>query len=189
MLASFNSLDSVAPDEHVLVNASLAAATDLFPAYLAGAIRRIPHPSSKNVLVAAISITFPAAAFTSKIRCQMALMVTDNKVQRIAKELFGAELEINAGLRYVCLSASTKVLPNPLLTLQGCRLDVISTIFGEETACAITASPLYQEDIRQGHDYTDCVSMVISHQAADGATLYVSLGLMRGNEIRDKLYG
>ncbi len=119
----------------------------------------------------------------------MALMVTNNKVQRIAKELFGAELEINAGLRYVCLSAETKVLPNPLFTLQGCRLDVISPMFGDETACAIMASLLYQEDIKQGHEHTDCVSMVISHQAVDGATLYVSLGLMEGNEIRDKLYG
>ncbi|KAM4063368.1 hypothetical protein HRG_013901 [Hirsutella rhossiliensis] len=178
-----------AENEHVLVNASLANATRLFPRDLSNGIKRNHDPIDGNVLAAAISMTFPNAPFTEKFGCQMALEVTDDKVQHLARELFEVRLETRAGLRYVCFAGGcSKILPNPKFTFQGCRRNVILSTFGSDISNAITASPLYQDETRQWRDSTDCVSMVISHQAHDGALIFVSLGLWEGIQIRKKLY-
>lgn len=184
----YPSLDYVAEDKHVLVNASLAAAIGLFPSYLASAIRRIPDPRNENAWVAAISMTFPSPPFIDRFGCQIALEVTENKVQHIAKELFDAHLETTAGLRYFRLPSGAKILPNPKSTLRGCRYDSISPMFGLEISGAIIAGPVHQDDIKKGNDSADCVSMVISHQANDGAVIYVSLGLLEGTQIKEKLF-
>jgi hypothetical protein len=134
-------------------------------------------------------MTFPNAPFTDKFGCQMALEVTDDKVQHLAWELFGVRLETRAGLRYICFAdSSSKILPNPKFTLQGCPRNIISSTFGLEMTNAITTSPIYQDDARQCREGTDCVSMVISHQAQDAAVIYVSLGLWEGARIKKKLY-
>lgn len=119
----------------------------------------------------------------------MALDITDNKVEHIAKELFDVHLETTAGLRYVYLPGGAKVLPNPKLTLRGCRYDIISSVFGPHASSAIAASPTYQDDIKQGRDRTGCVSMVISHRALEGAIIFASLGPREGTLIGDRLYG
>ena len=187
--SSVDSSDRFAEDEHVLVNASLAEATRLLPRDLFNAIKRNPDPKNENTLVAAISMTFPYAPFTDKFGCQMALEVTDDKVQHLAWELFGVRLETRAGLRYVCFTdGGSKILPNPKFTLQGCRRHIISSTFGPEMSNAIATSPLYQEDARQWRDCTDGVSMVISHQAHDGAIIFASLGLWEGTQIKKKPY-
>jgi hypothetical protein len=43
-------------------------------------------------------------------------------------------------------------------------LNIITSIFGLELSQAIANSPEYQDDAKQWRGYTDCVSMVISHQ-------------------------
>jgi hypothetical protein len=52
-------------------------------------------------------------------------------------------------------------------------LNIITSIFGLELSQAIANSPEYQDDAKQWRGYTDCVSMVISHEARDGAVIYV----------------
>ncbi len=106
----------------------------------------------------------------------MSLEVTEDKVQHLARELFNVRLEIKDRLRYL-RSGRTKVMPNPKLTLTGCRHDVLSSTFGSETSGAIETSPKYQDEAIQWHDTTDCVSIVISASAQEGAVIYASLGL------------
>ncbi|KJZ68997.1 hypothetical protein HIM_11613 [Hirsutella minnesotensis 3608] len=179
----------IAENEHVLVNASLADATRLFPRDLSNSIKRNQDPTNGSNMAAAVSMTFPNAPFMEKFGCQMALEVTEDKVQHLARELFEVRLETRAGLRYVYFAGGcSKILPNPKFTLQGCRHHVILSTFGSDISNAIAASPLYQDEIRQCRDSTDCVSMVISHQAHEGALIFVSLGLWEGIQIRKKLY-
>ncbi|KAK5245247.1 hypothetical protein LTS06_009299 [Exophiala xenobiotica] len=185
---SSDSSDYFVEDKHVLVNASIAETKRLFPPYLSEAIKRIPHPGNENRLAAAIAMTFPNAPVTNKLRCQMALEVTSNKVEHMAKELFGVHLETTAGLRYIYLPGGAKVLPNPNFTLRGCRHETIAATFGPETYSAITASPAYQDEVMEERDRTDCVSMVISQGASDGATVLASLGPMEGTVIKTRLY-
>jgi len=108
----------------------------------------------------------------------MLIEITEDKVSHFARELFGMRLETKGGLRYVCFSHSgTIILPNPKLTLQGCRLSIIPLTFDIGTANAIMDNSVYQEDIQQCRDCTDSLSMVISRQADEGAVISVSLGL------------
>jgi hypothetical protein len=133
-------------------------------------------------------MTVPSAPM-GKFGCQMALEVTDNKVQHIAKVLFDAHLETTAGLRYIYLGGGGKVLPNPHFTLQGCQRKMISSMFGCEIYDAITASFAYQDELnKRGDDSTDCVSMVISSAADHGALIFMTLEPVQGILIRDKLY-
>ena len=118
----------------------------------------------------------------------MSIEVTENKVEHLADKLFGVHLETNAGLRYLYLPRGAKVLPNPNFTLRGCQHDTISPFFGPETYRAITANPYYQDEVKQGYDYTDCVSMLISQRASEGATFLLSLAPMEGTVIKNKLY-
>lgn len=176
-------------DKHVLIDASLAGTTDLFPAALANSIKRVPHSRSGNELVAAISTIFPTEReVTDKFGCQMALEITADKVPYLAHKLFGVQVETKAGLRYIIWSSGSKVLPCPKFTLQGCPFDAILSVFGEEANNAMAASPKFKEDRKEWRSITDCMSMEISHLADEGATIYVSMGLWEGARIRKKLY-
>jgi hypothetical protein len=175
-------------DETVVVNASLAAATRLFPLDLSDSIKRIPDPKSENNLVAAISMTFPEPPVLDKQGCHMSLEVTSDKIQYLAQEIFGRRLETNAGLRYVCFADGGKILPNPNLTLKGCRRSIHQNIFGFKVSHAITTSPGYQDEAKQWRQCTDCVSMVISAEADLGAFIYLSLGVYEGIQIKKELF-
>lgn len=198
-VTTYSSLDStdyiaedtnyMAEDKHVLIDASLAGATRLFPRALSNSIRRVPHSRNKNILVAAISTIFPSEPeVTDKFGCQMALEITADKVTHLARELFGAHLETKAGLRYIILSSGSKILPNPKFTLQGCPFAIMPSVFGVDASKAMATSPKYQEDNNEWRDTTDCVSMEISLRADEGAVIYVSMGLWEGTRIREKLY-
>ncbi|KAK5043474.1 hypothetical protein LTR84_011968 [Exophiala bonariae] len=181
------SSDMFTGTEQEVVNGSLAEIGKFFPPYLSKAIRRIQDPSNENAFVATISMTFPDARVTTMIECQMALEITANKVEHMAKELFNAHLETTEGLRYICLPGGARVVPNPKFTLRGCRHDIISSMFGLETYAAVMASPPYQVEAKLGHDTTECISMVISQGANDVAIVFLSLGLREGTLIADKL--
>lgn len=177
----------LAADEHIFVNASLASAKQLFPTDLLDAIRRDPDPSREIDFVAAISMVLPKTTFEARLECQMTLTVTDDKVQHLARELFGIRLETTAGLRYVCASG-TKILPNPKATFRGCQSGIIRSTFGDEVCSAIRTSPTYQDDARRWRDTTDAVSMIVSHAGDDGADICLRLGLIHGTQIKQKLY-
>ena len=185
-----SSLDDsyLASHDHVLVNASLRSSTSLMPTYLAGAIERDRDPNDEDALTAGISMTFPNEPFTKKIGCTMSIRVAANRVQGLAKELFDANVETDGGLRYLLLPNGSQVLPNPNFSLRGCQHSACCAVFGRELSDGIVASPQCQDDIKQGRDYTDSVSMMISHSAYEGGTIFVTLGLKEGSVIRDKLY-
>lgn len=174
----------IAEDDHVLVSAPLAATAQIFTENeLFDAIRRDPDPRDANACVAAVSMTFHYASSA----CQMTLHITSDKVNHLARELFGIRLETKDGLRYVCAGGS-KILPNPMFTFQGCPRTVIQSTFGAEVSRAIQASPPYQDDARQWRRTTDAVSMVISHEGDVGAAICLRLGLYEGTQIKQKLY-
>ena len=185
---SLNTSEYFSHGTHVLLNASLEDASRLFPLYLAGAVKRVPDPSNGDSLAASIAMIFPDHPSTHKLGCQMMLEITANKVEHIAREIFQAHVETTAGLRYVCLPGGAKIVPNPQVIIQGCRHDIISLNFGTETFHAISANPVYKDEIKQGHDHTDCVSMVVPHNAHEGAHILLFLAPREGTLIRDRLY-
>ncbi|KAK4096895.1 hypothetical protein N658DRAFT_435146 [Parathielavia hyrcaniae] len=176
-----------AENEWVLVNASLDA-IGLFPVEFSDAIKRIPHPKDQNKLAAAISMTFPTTPFADRMGCQMTIEIAENQVEWIAAKLFNLRVETTEGLRYIRMSeGGAHVLPNPDLLIRGCPFDQIS-LFGSKMQHAIMASPLSQDDIKRRAHQARAVSMVLHHNASDGAKICLSLGLWAGGEIKKQLY-
>ncbi|KAI1841715.1 hypothetical protein JX266_012083 [Neoarthrinium moseri] len=175
------------PTRHILCDASLDLTTELFPPLTSAAIRRVPHSAQPETLTAAVAMSFPAANYDT-YDCQLSMEIMEHKVERIARDLFEVDLETTDGLRYVCGPSGGRLLPNPHLTLQGCRYDVIPRIFGKKVFDAICGSLSYQKEVKQRLLRSSHVSMVISHKAKDGAQLFVSLGLREGSQIRDELF-
>lgn len=64
----------------------------------------------------------------------------------------------------------------------------MSSMFGPELSHATTSSPVYRDEAKEWRDRTDCVSMVISDQAHEGAVIYLYLGIWEGTEICQSLY-
>ncbi|KAI1129389.1 hypothetical protein F5Y10DRAFT_238505 [Nemania abortiva] len=139
--------------------------------------------SSENKLVACIGMSY------SKEReyCQIALDIHPSKVQRFAQELFGVNLETNAGLRYLAMGY-IKVLPSPKTTIQGCRLDVMESFFGRMLYSAIQASGFYKRDIQELSDHTRAVSMEVSRNAEDVAVLTLRTDCLRFADVWAELY-
>lgn len=180
--------DALAEGGHVRWHGSLLGTAQLFPRYLAGAVKRTANPTDGSGYVTAVAMILPAAPFATRRGCQMTLDIMSNKVEHLAMDLFNVHLETTEGLRYLCCAGGAKVLPNPKLTVRGCLHSAITRIFGAETAHAIRASPGYQDEVKQGRDCTDCVSMAISHGAEDVAQIVVELGLREGSLISERLF-
>lgn len=169
-------------DQHIFVNASIAACNRLFPGYFARSIKRNTKPNSASV--AAISMTFPA---DDNWKAFLSIKVMPNKVEYIAWELFGVRLENEAGFRYACIGAA-QVVPTPSLGLQCCRVGVIPLLFGEELANAIRANPVYQQERLREDDCTTCVGMVVPVAADECAKICVSLHLREGTKLKEMMF-
>lgn len=172
--------------DQVLINASLEETTQLFPASLSDSIRRIPDPEDADILVASVVMSFPG--IPSGVQCQMTLDIVPNRVDNLARNLFGVQLETHAGLRYICLPECCQVVPNPKFILRGCRHDVISEILGREVTTAIRENPVYRDELKQRRSRTGCVWMVISHDANEAAEICMSMEFWEGTVIRSRLY-
>lgn len=118
---------------------------------------------------------------------QMAIEIQSSKVERIARELFGVIVEKNAGLRYLSFGA-VEVLPSPKCTLRGCRLTSVVPFFGEDLGRAIQASVTCQSDIMRLSEETQAVSLLLSMNAGDPATLILAVDLEEGTHIANRLY-
>lgn len=170
---------------HVLSSASVLECTRLFPSYLAGGIKRYLRPNNAGAFAAAVSMWLPQHGWSG---CLLKVEVMSSKIDYIARELFGAHLEAENGCRYIYLSGGSRVVPNPRLTLRGCRIDMLPLILGSVIADAILATQACQTDIKEGRDRTGCVTMVVSRAADKEAEVYALLDLEKGVVIRDKLY-
>lgn len=184
--SEINDFAPLGPNNHVLINANLPAAMRFYPQDLSSSIRRLPHPRDKGTLLAGIWMTF--SNDPEKLECHMSIHIKAEKIPHLAWKLFGVHLEIKDGLRYIYLPGGSKILPNPKFTLQGCPQDLIASVFGLDLAKAIETSPKYIKEVEQCVDRTDCVAMVISHLADEGATFLLSLGLWEGARIRKILF-
>lgn len=180
-----NPIGFFSEDRHILKHASIAECASIFPPYLARAIIRQTSPNNSGILGAAISMALPFQGFPNYL---VRIEVTSSKVEHIAQELFGAQLETEHGVRYLCQPNGQKITPYPRLLLRECRLDNIGSFFGLELANAIFATPVYQMDIQQRNGYTSCISMAISSVADESADIFILLWPKEAMALRDRLY-
>ncbi|RSL98956.1 hypothetical protein CDV31_012372 [Fusarium ambrosium] len=176
------------PHEDILVNASLESARKLFPEDLSNSIETLPQLNNQGKAIAALSMSFPRGSSNEKQVCQMALEITQDRIQHYALVWFGRRVEAKDGLRYLAGSDGTKIVPCPQFTLQGFRLEMLPQAFGQDIVDAIQKTPVYQDDVGRARLHTGSVSMIISHQQEATAHVYLSLALVEGTRIAMKLF-
>lgn len=174
-------------DESVLINPDLDASRNLFPAELSNAIATNAHPTEENMLVGAISMSFPAEGSSLDV-CQMSLQIRHEKVAYFANKWFGYYLEAIDGLRYTVSPTGSSIVPYPRFTIRGIPRAILLAEFGQEVSYAIQRSPRCLEDARRVRTHTDSVSMIVFAPEQERAQVVLSLGLVEGTQIKDKLF-
>lgn len=143
----------------------------------------------ENKAIAALSMSFPRDSSNEAQVCQMALEITQDRIQHFAMEWFGRRVEAKEGLRYLAWQDGTKIVPCPQFTLQGFRREMLLQAFGRDIFDAIQNTPGYQDDVSRARPHTGSVSMIISHQQEASAHVYLYLSLVEGTRIAIKLFG
>lgn len=171
--------------EQVFRMASIAACTAIFPPYIAAAIKRKTNQGSPQPFA---SVTMSMRAGSSE--CELRLEITANKVEYLARELFGAHLETETESRHVYLMGPTspRAVPYPSLMLTGCRPAAVQEIFGTEIANAIFATVIHQQEAKEVRACTQCITMVISQASSSNADICLLLPVAQGAALRDQLY-
>lgn len=176
--------DTPAPDVEHHSGASVAACAQLFPPYLASAVRKYAGSDRPlGALLMAVSLTMKPPS-----ESELRLEIMANRVEYIARELFNAHLETADGLRYLYLVGTFRALPTPRLTLTGCHPGSISGIFGQRIADAVSSTAAYQRDMEEGRDCTEGVQMIVSQVALEPAVICVTLPARDALAIKDQLY-
>ncbi len=107
----------------------------------------------------------------------MTIEIAENQVEWIVAKLFNLRVETTGSLRYIRISSgSSHVLPSPDLVIRGYLFEEIS-LFGPEVQYTIKTSPMSQDDIKRQAYRANVVSIMLYHQASDGAKICLSLGL------------
>lgn len=161
---------------------------DVFPSSLAGSVRRIPPKSGTGIWTAAITMSFvDVGTMGNRLGSMMSIEIASNKAQRFASILFGVEIESHGNYRYIILPNGTKISPNPDFVLRGSRRDIISKEFGDASK-SLEACPTFRNEDDQGIQVTDCVTMTISNNVADGAFINLYLDDRESLRLKEKLY-
>lgn len=169
-------------DEHTIVNASIIACNQLFPEYLAGAIRR--NSKKDCTSVAAVSITFPHG---NNDKVFLSIEVMPNKIEHIAWELFATRLENDGKTRYACMG-STKFVAKPSFALHCCRIASISRMFGQQLEKSIYANPAFKEERLNEDNCTRCIWMVVPLATVEYAKINIVLHPREGTTVKDFLF-
>jgi hypothetical protein len=170
------------------INASLDAITCLFPQFLADVIERRPHLTRNDIMVAAVDMQTPARYDLYSLGCIMGIHVLGSAIFRLARDLFDVHIEQDAMGVYVAYPGGAKLRPKPSLNFDGCRIDAISTFFGDQTYLAIKNSDCFQDALRRRHSKTTAVTMTIDTVQETRGTLFLNLGVVDGGTICSQLY-
>ncbi|KAI1382524.1 uncharacterized protein F4822DRAFT_423533 [Hypoxylon trugodes] len=121
----------------------------------------------------------------SRIQCFLTLGISPEKASHLLDQLFGVRLDVNGDATSILYKNGVEVLLHrqPLIILQGGCTDTIPSIFGPEIAEGIKESPQFIEG-KQERKTSSAVSATISTKV----DIHVSLGLIRGTILAEKLF-
>ncbi|KAI9146761.1 hypothetical protein HJFPF1_13499 [Paramyrothecium foliicola] len=139
-------------------------------------IQRIPHSQNPDLLVADITLFVQEGQMRKNFGCAMEIGIVPERVTFYARQLFGVELEVKDGVRYMRHPNGGKIEPDPALKLRGCHRNTIQLSFGMDIANGFSTSPICQREAPYRLDVTDGVSMTINNREKDGGKIAVFLG-------------
>ncbi|KAF2007863.1 hypothetical protein P154DRAFT_412282, partial [Amniculicola lignicola CBS 123094] len=152
----------------------------IFPLYMCSAILKVDNKAN-------LTMTFPAHD-SGRIDCLMSLVILPNKVQNVARELFGVNLEIDGNIWYVILGNGVRLLPGLELHLQGAQNEGIVGLLGNSISSAIKGSPIRREEVREAMLATSCVTLIITRSPQEGGVLNLNLEVGEGFELKRALF-
>lgn len=120
------------------------------------------------------------------VDCLLSLDICEPEVQNLAMALFGATVKwVGKSLHVGFEGGISLTTPNSEVTLKGVASESIAMVFGPEIQQAINESRVRLRELKEGKRLTECVSMIVTEK---GAIINLSLGLIRGSQIKDMLY-
>lgn len=185
-LSPRSSLDTTTEKSNVALSAYLHETCKLFPTGFSRSIVRVPDHKRERPWAASIAMVSPESPYADPAY-EMRIELYPNKVQNIARDLFGAVLEISNGVTSVQTKAFS-LEPGPSMTLRGCRPSSITEILGPEVGNAVKASFIYQGEKAHELETTSSVSMEILRDASQPGTLSLIMGIHEGYSIYNRLY-
>ncbi|PKK44342.1 hypothetical protein CI102_10290 [Trichoderma harzianum] len=137
-----------------------------------------------------ITMSFLLAMQTgNKFDSKMSLKIKPHRVGYFVMRLFDIYMESINEERYIVLpSTGSEAVTRGEWILLGCKREVISEVFGDIVATAVKASLTYIEDEGQGKPVTECVAMVVSSKASEGAVITLSLAEKECVRIKQALW-
>ncbi|KAI1854377.1 hypothetical protein JX265_012546 [Neoarthrinium moseri] len=103
---------------HESWNACLDGLTSLFPQSFSDVVSRMPHPTDPGQMVAAARMALPVTPQLQMLGSQMSIDIIDSANVRLAKDLFGVDLEVDATGVCVAYPGGAKIRPTPALMLE-----------------------------------------------------------------------
>lgn len=172
--------------------ASLQGIVEVFDQDIYSAIRK-DVVQCDGTLKAAVTMDFPSQGL---VDCLMSLAVCQSNIQRLAMALFKLRVGSVGGVRYIVLKGGLRLIPSPEIILKGVLDDDIRRVFGSEIYNAIATSRMRKKELEEGHNATECVSMILRNisldgaviNSLDGAIINLSLGLKSAVQIKEKMY-
>lgn len=195
MQPAFTAVDKITEPTNTVPNDSRFIITDppafrlstVFPPLLAEAIKKQHLRSGWS---AAITMSFlDYLRYDKRLGSMMSLEVMSDKADYLAWPLFGTHIASVNEHRYLVMPTGIKIMVSAEATLRGCRREAILEVFGEEIDKAVKASPAYKQEAEQGNPLTECVTMIVSNRASDGAVINLILEETWGVKLKDDLYG
>lgn len=152
----------------------------LFPTSLVDAILRQPHPQNAEMITANITMTSTQTQDDNEEpQCQMSFVISTYYVERIAKEVFGAQLVRDGARQSVIWPGGLRLRPRPHLLLEEATWEGIWKVLGPE---------IHGDIVNSASNGGDIVWMLISENSGDSATLSVRLRVKHAAKWRVRMY-
>lgn len=171
--------------QEIFEGASLEGIAAVFNGLICGAIRTVSFSTNgKTYSKASVTTVFPP--WGGPVDCLLSLDICEPKVQPLAMALFNATVKwVEKSLHIGFERGTSLTVPNSEATLKGVGNESIAMVFGSEIHQAINESRIRLRELEEGKMMTECVSMIVTEK---GAIINLSLGLVRGSQIKMKLY-
>jgi len=178
----------------VLKHALQQGIADVFNKDICDAIRGdIVQLNGTTYLKAAVTMSFSNWAIDD---CVMTLAIHESRVEDLAKALFNVQIESTRHVQSFAIPGGARVvlpLPSPELTLKGItlkgvRAEAIMAIFGPEIYTAVMTSNMRGEELAQGVEVPQGVSMILPFGSSDTIVINLTLETFSAGRIRNKIF-
>lgn len=118
----------------------------------------------------------------------MTLAIHESKVEYLANSLFNVQIESAQYVRSLVFPGGARVVPCPEFILKGVRADVIIHVLGPEIYAAVMASNTRAEELADGVEVPQGVSMIVPVSSSGAAVIKLTLEAFSAVRIGKKIF-